>query len=147
MLAAAEAWQPAVLFLDFDRTLCSTRGGANPLAGGTAYSVDESLHTAANKWPVHVLTRNRHTAEIARFLAARGLPVVAIHSTPSGESKAAYIAQTLEAMRSTTMATAGVATGLEEATPTALFVDDSANEVCDPRVQADARVFRFLFQR
>ena len=42
--AAIEAWRPSVLFLDFDLTLCSTRGGANPLAG--AHSIDAELFAA-----------------------------------------------------------------------------------------------------
>ena len=127
VLAACEAWKPSVIFVDFDRTLCTTKSGANPLHG--EHSVDAELHETAARFPVHVLTRNRHTEQIRAFLAARGVPIVDIHSTPTGESKAQYMQQVL---------------AHEEA---AVFVDDDANEMHDPRVAGDARLFRVLFER
>ena len=129
VLAACEAWRPTHLFLDFDRTLCSTRGGANPLVG--SHTVDTELQAAASAMSdaTHVLTRNRHTREIAAFLGERGVPIVGVHSTPAGASKWDYIDATLGA--------AG----------RALFVDDSATEVSDPRMAGDSRVFRLLMQR
>ena len=140
VLAACDAWRPRKLFLDFDRTLCSTRGGADPTRGGqhgnkgrgAAHAIDAELHTAASLPYVaetHVVTRNRHTAEIRAFLAERGVDVASVHSTPSGESKAAFMLATLgEGERG-------------------LFVDDSAGEICDPRIAGDVRIFRVLFAR
>ena len=130
VLSACEEWKPAKLFLDFDRTLCSTRGGANPLLG--SHTIDAELHAAAAAMGdarTHVLTRNRHAREIATFLGERGVPVAAVHTTPAGTSKWDYIDATL-------------APGER-----AVFVDDSATEVGDPRMAADPRVFRVLMQR
>jgi len=96
------------------------------------HTVDAELHAVAvamGAAATHVLTRNRHTAQIRQFLAEHGLPVAAVHSAPTGESKWQHIADTL---------------GVGER---ALFVDDSANEVADPQMVADPRVFRVLFQR
>ena len=136
VLAACDAWRPSKLYVDFDRTLCSTRGGADPTRchgkGATAHAIDTELHTAASLPYVvetHVVTRNRHTAEIRAFLAERGVDVSSVHSTPSGESKAAFMLANL---------------GDGER---ALFVDDSAGEICDPRIAGDERIFRVLFAR
>ena len=152
VLAAIDAWRPTTLFLDFDLTLCSTKGGADPLAPGSAHTVDAELHAAADLIArqgdgqsdgqrgdrsgdrsggggVHVVTRNRHTRQIRSFLEERGVPLAAVHSTPRGEPKAAYMAATLG--------------GGERA----VFVDDSAGEVGEARVRADPRIFRVLMQR
>ena len=127
MLAACAAWHPDVLFLDFDQTLCSTRSGADPLKG--VHSVDAELHEAATKISTHVLTRNRHVVPIRSFLEERGVPIIGIHSTPSGDSKASYMQSILT----------------QDAR--AIFVDDDANEVQDPEIARDTRIFRVLFQR
>ena len=127
VLAACEAWQPTTVFLDFDRTLCTTKSGADPLRG--AQTVDAELQEVASRYPAHVLTRNRHTEQIRQFLAARGVPVVEIHSTPTRDSKATYMKQVL---------------AVDEK---AVFVDDDANELHDPLVEGDARIFRVLFER
>ena len=127
VLAACATWHPDVLFLDFDQTLCSTRSGADPLKG--VHSVDAELHEAATKISTHVLTRNRHVVPIRSFLEERGVPIVGIHSTPSGDSKASYMQSILT----------------QDAR--AIFVDDDANEVQDPEIARDTRIFRVLFQR
>ena len=130
VLAALETWRPTKLYLDFDLTLCTTKGGANPLRG--THTVDAELHAAAvamGDGATYVLTRNRHAAEIVTFLEERGLPLAGVHTTPSGTSKWDFINETL---------------GANE---TALFVDDAAGEVGDPRMVADARVHRVLFRR
>lgn len=133
--AAIEAWRPSVLFLDFDLTLCSTRGGANPLAG--AHSIDAELFAACvqlceatgSDAACHVVTRNRHTGEIRQFLEERGVPIGTVHTSPSGEPKAVYMQSVL-------------ADGER-----AIFVDDSAAEIGEASVRADARIFRVLFAR
>ena len=76
----------------------------------------------------HVVMRNRHTSEIAAFLAERNVPIANVHTTKSKESKAAYMQETLGAAER------------------ALFVDDAASEVNDPAVALDPRFFRVLFQ-
>ena len=129
VISLCDAWRPSHLFLDFDRTLCTTRGGANPCLG--QHTVDSELHEAAVAMggATHIVTRNRHTREIASFLEERGVPVAAVHTVPSGESKWRYMESAL----------AGGGRGL--------FVDDDAREVSDPNAGADVRLFRVLFQR
>lgn len=133
LLSILEAWRPAHVFLDFDGCLCTTKGGANPLGGTQQHTVDAELHAAAvvmGGARTHVLTRNRHTCEIRTFLEERGVPIANVHTTRSGVSKHEYIAATLEAPDAR-----------------AVFVDDAASEVGDPKMVADERVFRVLFQR
>ena len=87
------------LFLDFDRTLASTKRGESPRAKGTPadpfapHTVDPDLAAlcaGAAPCEVHVVTRNSHTADIAAFLAARGaaVPLEHIHHVGKGASKA-----------------------------------------------------------
>ena len=71
----------------------------------------------------------------------RGARVAGVHTTPKGRSKGEFIAQTLAALEGAPGADA------EGAAPRAVFVDDSASEVCDARVAGDERIFRILFQR
>ena len=130
VLCAISSWRPSKLFLDFDLTLCTTRGGANPLIGD--HTVDADLQAAADAMggaATHVLTRNRHTAQIATFLEERGVRIAGVHTTPSGTSKADYMRATLEEGER------------------ALFVDDAAAEIGDERIAEDERVFRVLFTR
>lgn len=130
VLAAIRAWQPTRLFLDFDLTLCSTKGGANPLKG--AHRLDPELHAAVMEVgddATHVVTRNRHTAEIQTFLEAHGVSVAQVHTTPSGASKWDAISHVLA--------------GSDQR---AVFVDDTAREVGDPKMVADERIFRVCFQ-
>ena len=130
VLAAIHAWKPAQLFLDFDLTLCSTKGGANPLKGH--HRLDPELHAAViavGDDATHVVTRNRHAAEIRAFLEAHGVSVAKVHTTPAGASKWDAISDVLA--------------GSDQR---AIFVDDSAREVGDPKMVADERIFRVLFQ-
>lgn len=125
----AEA-RPAAVFLDFDRTLCSTRTGGSPLIG--SHSLDAELISVAAVHPTHVLTRNQHANEIRTFLSARGFRLAGLCVTAKKESKAKYVEEVLA-----------------RASPhaTAVFVDDSLAEVCDPRLAANEHVMRILFQR
>ena len=77
----------------------------------------------------HVVTRNRHTAEIQTFLEAHGVSVAQVHTTPSGASKWDAISHVLA--------------GSDQR---AVFVDDTAREVGDPKMVADERIFRVCFQ-
>ena len=84
-----------------------------------------------------------------------------MHTTPKGRSKAEYITHALATLDGGARTDAvghtgsaddegdedGAGGGVAGAVVTALFVDDSAAEVCDAQVVANARVFRILFQR
>ena len=102
----------ACLFVDFDRTLCSTKGG-NPLLGHP--SIDDELKSLCAQMAgrAHVVTRNQHVDEIRKatiailtltlaltlttdpnpnqFLAANGLPGLPVHRVPPSRSKAAVV--------------------------------------------------------
>jgi hypothetical protein len=60
------------VFLDFDRTLASTRNGTDPLGGGGGaggHSVDAELLAVLVEHPnAHVVTRNPHKENIQTFL-------------------------------------------------------------------------------
>lgn len=127
---------PAAVFLDFDRTLCSTKSGGSPYAGGP-HTLDPELLSATALYPTHVVTRNSHEGEIRAFLAERGVRLAGLCVTSKGRSKAEYVASTLAALGGAPEADA----------PCAVFVDDSVAEVGDPKLVSDARVWRVLFQR
>ena len=84
--------RPDWLFVDFDRTLCSTRGGS-PLNGN--HSIDDELVALCSQMAAgraQVVTRNAHVEDIRIFLAARGLPGVAVHRVGRPRSKAELVA-------------------------------------------------------
>ena len=64
--------EPEVLFLDFDRTLATTRSGGSPLDGVHALDVELADLMAAGV-PTWVVTRNRHVVEIGAFLKSKGV--------------------------------------------------------------------------
>jgi len=119
--------RPHRVFLDFDRTLCSTRAGASPLSG--VHSLDPELASLGCLAQSYVVTRNSHADEIGRFLEARGMLIAGLCVTPKGGSKGEFI----EAM-------------LREG-ELGLFVDDSVQECSDPRIASNPNVIRVLFQR
>eukprot|EP00656_Telonema_subtile_P050178 TRINITY_DN6430_c0_g1_i1.p1 TRINITY_DN6430_c0_g1~~TRINITY_DN6430_c0_g1_i1.p1 ORF type:complete len:130 (-),score=13.59 TRINITY_DN6430_c0_g1_i1:71-460(-) len=73
--------EPSVVFLDFDRTVCTTKKGADPLQG--THRIDSDLLTLMCLHPnVHIVTRNRHQQSIESFLKLKGVPQrVQVHST------------------------------------------------------------------
>ena len=97
--------QRVLLFLDFDRTLCSTKSGADPdpvypLDGATpapgkqrtVHSIDDELREAVRASGVHqtyVVTRNSHGHSICRYLAKNDCPVQGVHvvSRKSGKAR------------------------------------------------------------
>eukprot|EP00929_Paragymnodinium_shiwhaense_P062013 TRINITY_DN30961_c0_g1_i2.p1 TRINITY_DN30961_c0_g1~~TRINITY_DN30961_c0_g1_i2.p1 ORF type:complete len:676 (+),score=90.79 TRINITY_DN30961_c0_g1_i2:102-2030(+) len=122
--------RPARVFLDFDRTLATTRSGGQPFVG--KHNVDQELLSLFWKCPgaCAIVTRNPHVAEIRAFLASHGGPEDAVvHSLKRPRSKAEFILPDL-------------ASG-----DTAVFVDDSIAELVDPLIARDPRVFRVLFVR
>ena len=67
------------MFLDWDRTLCTSKAGAAPLAG--RHVADEALIALARRHPrVVVVTRNRHVSEIRSFLAGEGVTHATVRS-------------------------------------------------------------------
>jgi hypothetical protein len=136
------------VFLDFDRTLCATKRGASPrLAGSPRRFVEFDaalMSVATSHGETHVVTRNRHVADIAAFLAHHGVRDAAskVHSVSRGESKAG-------AMRAA-MASAAARGEKKEnrkAEAEAVFVDDSIAELMDEEVAAIPGLTRVLFSR
>ena len=137
--ALVQRHAPAVLFLDFDHTLCSTRNGELPIPG--KHCLDTQLQAvAAEHSNVVVVTRNSHTEAIAEMLSTAGLSDVQIFSV--GARKAtdkAGILGNMELWRSK-------CTG--EDLPTALFVDDDIRELTAEHVASlSPQLKRVLFRR
>ena len=78
-----------MVFLDFDRTLCTTRGGGSPLVG--SHSVDPDLAALIAQRPagsVHVVTRNSYRDDIKQFLRQSALSdCLPIHTVKKHQSK------------------------------------------------------------
>ena len=131
--------RPRVVLLDFDRTLASTKAGADPLLG--AQTVDPDLFSMACAHPavpVYVVTRNGHREAIEEFLRRQGMPVQGVRSVKlEGRSKADVIGELLDRH-----CTGGAAEGAA-----GLFVDDDIRELEDARLQGDTRLLRVLFVR
>ena len=135
------------VFLDFDRTLCATKRGASPrLAGSPRRFVEFDaalMSVATSHGETHVVTRNRHVADIAAFLAHHGVRDAAskVHSVSRGESKAG-------AMRAAMASAAARGEKTENrAEAEAVFVDDSIAELMDEEVAAIPGLTRVLFSR
>eukprot|EP00936_MAST-01D_sp_MAST-1D-sp1_P000855 g855.t1 len=129
VLALAEALQPGHIFLDFDRTLATTRGGGSPLQG--KHRADPELLSLFSTFRgcVHVVTRNSYREHIKQFLQYKGVEEnnIDVHTVKKGESKAAIVCDA-------------------RFVRPVLFVDDSIAEHMDPRLRAPA-VHRVLFVR
>jgi hypothetical protein len=124
--ALVASLQPENVYIDFDRTLCSTRGGS-PLKG--AHSIDEELvgvMSQIGQERAFVVTRNAHVDDIRTFLAQRGLERVEVVRVARPASKAVIVA-----------AKPGLA----------LFVDDTIAEHLDDEMRHAPNVVRFLFAR
>lgn len=144
-----DVWQivgdskPAVVFLDFDRTLATTKSGASPLLGN--HSVDPDLAAVCSEHGnVHVVTRSSRKEDIEEFLAQKDVPVRQVHSLKrDGRAcKAEVICELLSPPGESGVAAAGA--------PRGLFVDDDVRELIDPRLAAlveDGRLQRLLFVR
>ena len=126
-----EQSKPDIIFLDFDRTLATTRGGGSPLQG--THSVDTDLAGMIATHPnVHIVTRNSNKADIAAFLKQEQVAVKHIHSVKKeGKSKSDVICD-------------------ESLLPIGkhgIFVDDDITEHADHRLMAHANLTRVLFVR
>ena len=149
-----------LLLVDFDRTLCSTRNGADPLKG--AQSMDAELLSAASTAGIrtHVITRNPNKASIERFIAARGLEDAPVHCVGGGgrAAKAAVVCELVRAQMASeagcgskvASSAAGAGVGSPSSSIVALFVDDDAAEhlaVGEAAAELDLPVLRMLFTR
>lgn len=130
VLSVAAQLRPALIVLDFDRTLATTKSGGMPVVG--KHTADEELISLfwRYKESCMVVTRNSHVAEIKDFLVAHGAPEnVAVHSIRRPRSKAQEFLPLL---------------GERDI---AMIVDDGIAELVDPLVSGDDRVHRMLFLR
>ena len=127
----------ALVVVDFDRTLCSTRAGADPTKGeGRKKPVaDEALSELLAATPAGravVLTRNSHREGIRAFLDARSLDHVVVRSAKrEGRSKADVLAELLA-----------------DPGQRAVFADDDVFELVDAGVEELAKrgqLVRVLF--
>lgn len=148
---AAQLGGDCLVLLDFDRTLCSTRAGADPCPpprnaatnsaqrdGRKQPAADEALLelcTARQGFgTVFIVTRNSHEASIRTFLDQRGLDRVTVRSVKNEKtSKAQVIADLLHS--------AGEGS-------TAVFADDDLDELLPEKLERLAkqgRLHRVLF--
>ena len=139
--AVVEASNAAAVFVDFDRTMCTTKTGSSPMQG--RHSVDPELAGLAAAHPcVHVVTRNSHVDDIREFLTREGVPAsVGVHHVGKGKSKADVIRALLRE---------GVTASGGDGEPpgvAAVFVDDSIAELLDDQVAAVPELTRVLFSR
>lgn len=118
-----------LVFLDFDRTLCTTKNGAPPTE---KHSLDPDLVSVAGQHATQIVTRNPHQAEIEGFLRERGLALPVSSVKRLKTTKAAVIVAALDA----------ASQGCK-----AIFVDDDIRELSAPELAQDPRLLRVLFVR
>jgi len=171
--ALVEQIDPHVVFIDFDRTLCTTKSGSSPARG--SHRLDAELWNVvtggrlcrtktdqSETRDVRVVTRNSHVDDIRAFMArhvAGGDSVVGstpsldaippVHHVGKGASKGRVIREVLE---ETAASLAGrlnpeESTGVGGGGVRAVFVDDSAAELLDPEVASVPGLTKVLFSR
>lgn len=126
-----ERIKPHVVFLDFDRTLATTKGGGSPLQGAHTVDVDLAAMIAGHR-NVHVVTRNSHKEDIETFLQREGVEVKMVHSVKRTRSNKCDVV---------------CDPALLPAGETALFVDDDIHEHINPTLMAHPTLHRVLFVR
>ena len=154
VVAMVECTDPHVVFIDFDRTLCTTKSGSSPLRG--SHSLDRELWglVRGGRWDVRVVTRNSHVDDIKtfmrRFAANEGgdssggdspggdssFDAIPVHHVGKGVSKGAVIRGACDEKASV------VGSPIR-----AVFVDDSAAELLDEEVAGVPGLTRVLFSR
>jgi hypothetical protein len=153
VVALVERLKPQVLFLDFDRTICTTKKGSSPLVG--RHSIDEGLLVCLTHHPnVHIVTRNQHGDAIRQFLTARGVPpCVCIHSVgPSNRSNNSKKKKKPAGAAAAAAGLVGKASVIGDpaifpAGATGVFVDDDIAELTEEGVASLTGLHRVLFTR
>ncbi|KAJ1453881.1 hypothetical protein M885DRAFT_618576 [Pelagophyceae sp. CCMP2097] len=139
VFAMVRLFERPLLLCDFDRTLCSTRSGADPLCVSKdkrPATLDEALFEVLTTLPrsdVVVVTRNSHVASIETFLAARGLGGVSVRSAKVEKCAKADIILDVVSKR--------------PPGTTPIFVDDDIDELLDPKLALVPDLHRILFAR
>lgn len=129
--------QPAIVFLDFDRTLATTKAGASPLDGN--HSIDSDLAAVCRGHSnVQIVTRSSRREEIGQFLSERSVPISKVHclKRDGRKNKSEVILEELS--------------GLGSEGGRALFVDDDIRELTNPALSpltARGILDRVLFVR
>ena len=113
------------IYLDFDRTICSTRNGLSPLEG--KHFVEPALlEVLVGEYPqlkdLAIVTKNSHVDDIRTFLREYGVPSQLNIRCVKGVSKATAI----------------------EVAPNSLIVDDDIKELTDSDVEK-LNIIRFLY--
>jgi len=133
--------RPVVIFMDFDRTLATTKSGTSPLQG--SHSVDPELAAVCSSHDhVQIVTRSSQKEDIETFLAQKAVHVAKVRSLrrEGKQKKSEVILEVLSQVDSSNGGSAGVG----------LFIDDDIKELTDPGMQGlvDAgRLERFLLVR
>ncbi len=174
--ALVERIDPHVVFIDFDRTLCTTKSGSSPARG--SHRLDAELWNVvtggrlcrtktdreSKTRDVRVVTRNSHVDDIRAFMARHvaggdsvvgstpsldAIPIPPVHHVGKGASKGRVIREVLE---ETAASLAGrldpeESTGVGGGGVRAVFVDDSAAELLDPEVASVPGLTKVLFSR
>jgi len=127
VLSFVEELGPNKLLFDFDRTLASTKSGANPLQSNK-HKIPPHLHDALGLLAkthndVHVVTRNSHKYEIEVFLESKGLGHVQVHCCRASKLE----------KRLTKAEIIGHLVGKSDV---AIFVDDSPAEILHPKLHS-----------
>lgn len=159
----------ALVFLDWDRTCCTTKAGQDPLQG--RHMLDAGLHSLMLSTPenVHIVTRNHHSESIAIFLARQGVrtDLVTIHVVQNRSEKnrlnsadmgGQYVSSKGKVMKAELIrhlgsaaahancsASAELAKAQRERRKLAIFVDDDMAEHLSDEV-VDLPLWRVLFR-
>eukprot|EP00928_Gymnodinium_smaydae_P045933 TRINITY_DN30578_c0_g1_i1.p1 TRINITY_DN30578_c0_g1~~TRINITY_DN30578_c0_g1_i1.p1 ORF type:complete len:725 (+),score=86.55 TRINITY_DN30578_c0_g1_i1:47-2221(+) len=152
---------PAVVFLDFDRTLCTTKAGASPLQGNHSLDVD-LVSVCSSHERVSIVTRSSRRADIAEFLRRHG---VNARASPDDCSSYGHLAGNVcvrsvkcEGLRSKAdviLEELNKAAATEAETGSGrnvvgLFADDDIKELTDlavAKLADEGRLLRLLFVR
>lgn len=143
--------QPSLVFLDFDRTLCTTKAGASPLQG--MHSLDADLVTVCRTHSsVLIVTRSSRSEDIVVFLKRHGIHA---GTGPDGPDKSS--AKGLQGnvwvrsvKREGLDSKAAVILEAMDKEKTGLFVDDDIKELTDATLRelvAQRQLLRLLFVR
>ena len=91
MLKAQE--KSGSIFLDWVRTLCSTRGGASPLSGSRPHTLNPDLRTLLCTVPqrCRIVTRSTRRDDIITFLGQHGVPAIPITTVSKNVPKSSIV--------------------------------------------------------